>query len=105
MCVYLRQLLFVVFGRAILLLAISPTFKSCAVYLLPSRPAASLILAALASIITLYGGLPFFHGAGTALRARTADMDVLVSLAILSGYLYSLGATFLFPASDFYWDI
>jgi Cu2+-exporting ATPase len=32
-------------------------------------------------------------------------MDVLVSLAILSGYLYSLGATFLFTASDFYWEI
>src|SRR5205809_235153 len=40
-----------------------------------------------------------------ALQARTADMDVLVSLAILSGYLYSLGATFLFAASDFYWEI
>jgi Cu2+-exporting ATPase len=32
-------------------------------------------------------------------------MDVLVSLAIVSGYLYSLGATFFFAASDFYWEI
>src|SRR3989442_4676486 len=31
-------------------------------------------------------------------------MDVLVSLAVLSGYLYSVAATFLFAASDFYWE-
>src|SRR5437773_1971021 len=101
----LRRRFFVVLVLTIPVLALSPTIQSWAGYRLPSLPAASLILAALASIITLYGGLPFFHGAGTALRARTADMDVLVSLAILSGYLYSLGATFLFAASDFYWEI
>src|SRR5206468_9444119 len=101
----LRRLFFVVLVLTFPVLALSPTIQSWAGYRLPSLPAASLILAALASIITLYGGLPFFHGAGTALRARTADMDVLVSLAILSGYLYSLGATFLFAASDFYWEI
>src|SRR5205809_1013132 len=101
----LRRRFFVVLVLTIPVLALSPTIQSWAGYRLPSPPAASLILAALASIITLYGGLPFFHGAGTALRARTADMDVLVSLAIVSGYLYSLGATFLFAASDFYWEI
>src|SRR5438552_3445941 len=101
----LRRRFFVVLVLTFPVLALSPTIQSWAGYRLPSLPAASLILAALASIITLYGGLPFFHGAGTALRARTADMDVLVSLAILSGYLYSLGATFLFAASDFYWEI
>src|SRR5207247_4939977 len=101
----LRRRFFVVLVLTIPVLALSPTIQSWAGYRLPGPPAASLILAALASIITLYGGLPFFHGAGTALRARTADMGVLVSLAIVSGYLYSLGATFLFAASDFYWEI
>src|SRR5205823_2737293 len=80
----LRRRFFVVLVLTFPVLALSPTIQSWAGYRLPSLPAASLILAALASIITLYGGLPFFHGAGTALRARTADMDVLVSLAILS---------------------
>src|SRR5438046_5669636 len=101
----LRRRFFVVLVLTIPVLALSPTIQSWAGYRLPSPPAPSLILAALASIITLYGGLPFFHGAGMVLQARTADMDVLVSLAILSGYLYSLGATFLFAASDFYWEI
>jgi Cu2+-exporting ATPase len=101
----LRRRFFVVLVLTIPVLALSPTIQSWAGYRLPNLPAANFVLAALASVITLYGGLPFFRGAGTALRARTADMDVLVSLAIVSGYLYSLGATFLFAASDFYWEI
>jgi len=32
-------------------------------------------------------------------------MNVLISLAVGSGYLYSLGSTFLFSAADFYWEI
>jgi Cu2+-exporting ATPase len=101
----LRRRFFVVLVLTIPVLALSPTIQSWAGYRLPNLPAANFVLAGLASIITLYGGLPFFRGAGTALRARTADMDVLVSLAIVSGYLYSLGATFFFAASDFYWEI
>ncbi|MDQ1280015.1 MAG: Copper/silver-translocating P-type ATPase [Thermoproteota archaeon] len=33
------------------------------------------------------------------------DMNVLVSIALLSGYLYRAGSTFLFEAPDFYWEI
>src|SRR4030067_1588008 len=36
---------------------------------------------------------------------RTLDMNVLVSIALLAGYFYSLGSTFFFEASDFYWEI
>jgi Cu2+-exporting ATPase len=32
-------------------------------------------------------------------------MSVLVTLAVLSGYFYSVGSTFLFEAADFYWEI
>jgi len=32
-------------------------------------------------------------------------MNVLVSVAVISGYLYSVGATFFFEAPDFYWEI
>jgi Cu2+-exporting ATPase len=32
-------------------------------------------------------------------------MNVLVSIALLSGYFYSIGATFFFEAPDFYWEI
>src|SRR4030067_1301355 len=36
---------------------------------------------------------------------HTLDMNVLVSIALIAGYLYSVGATFLFTAADFYWEI
>src|SRR5882672_7466241 len=49
-------------------LILSPTIQSWAGYRLPNLPAANLILAALASVIALSGGLPFFRGAATALR-------------------------------------
>jgi Cu2+-exporting ATPase len=32
-------------------------------------------------------------------------MMVLVSVAVLSGYFFSVGATFFFEAADFYWEI
>jgi Cu2+-exporting ATPase len=36
---------------------------------------------------------------------HTLDMNVLVSIALIAGYLYSIGATFFFKAPDFYWEI
>src|SRR2546430_10667773 len=101
----MRRRFLVVLGLTIPVLILSPTIQSWAGYRLPDLPGLNLVLVILASIIVLYGGVPFYRGAATALRARTADMDVLVSLAVLSGYLYSVGATFLFAASDFYWEV
>ena len=59
----------------------------------------------LASIIVLYTGLPFFKGALKEMRHRSLGMMVLVSFAVLTGYLYSFGTTFFFTAPDFYWEI
>ena len=101
----MRRRFLAVLGLAIPVLILSPTIQFWAGYRLPDLPGLNLVLVILASIIVVYGGVPFYRGAATALRARTADMDVLVSLAVLSGYLYSVGATFLFAASDFYWEV
>lgn len=32
-------------------------------------------------------------------------MDVLISVAVFSGYLFSVASTFWFEAVDFYWEI
>ncbi len=63
------------------------------------------LLAFLSSIIVLYGASPFYRGARQSLKTGVLDMNVLVSLAVLSGFMYSLGATFLFTAPDFFWEI
>ncbi|NIQ06503.1 MAG: cation-translocating P-type ATPase, partial [Candidatus Korarchaeota archaeon] len=45
--------------------------------------------------IVFYSGYPFLRGAYVSVRARTPNMDVLVALAVLSAYFYSIYATLI----------
>ena len=49
-----------------------------------------------------YSSWIFFRGAWRALRARTLDMMVLVAVAIGTGWLYSVAATFWIEGEVFY---
>ncbi len=86
-------------------LILSPSIQGWLHYSLPPSPVWSILLFVSASVVILYGGLVFYRGSVASLRIRTLDMNVLVSIALLSGYLYSAGSTFLFEAPDFYWEI
>ena len=86
-------------------LILSPSIQKWAGYSLPASPVWSILLAVFASTVILYGGFVFFKGSVAAFRMHTLDMNVLVSIALIAGYLYSLGATFVFAGSDFYWEI
>jgi Cu2+-exporting ATPase len=87
------------------ILILSPSVQKWFNYSLPPFAGDRLLLFALASAVVLYGGWVFFKGAAKALRIGRFDMNTLVTIAVLSGYLYSVGATFLFEAVDFYWEI
>jgi Cu2+-exporting ATPase len=50
----------------------------------------------------LYSGWVFYSGAWRALKNRTLNMAVLVTLSVLAGYLFSIAATFLFESEVFY---
>jgi P-type Cu2+ transporter len=52
--------------------------------------------------VVFYASAIFFRGAVAALRARTLDMMVLVAVAIGTGWLYSVAATFLIEGEVFY---
>jgi P-type Cu2+ transporter len=52
--------------------------------------------------VVLYASAIFFTGAIAALRARTLDMMVLVAVAIATGWIYSVAATFFFSSDVFY---
>ena len=52
--------------------------------------------------VIFYSSMIFFRGAVVALRARTLDMMVLVAVAIGTGWLYSVAATFLIEGEVFY---
>jgi len=86
-------------------LILSPSIQKWAGYTLPPLPGLDILLVLTASVVVLYGGFIFYKGSLRSLKMRALDMNVLVSIAILSGYLYSVGSTFLFEAPDFYWEI
>jgi Cu2+-exporting ATPase len=52
--------------------------------------------------VVFYASAVFFRGAWKALKARTLDMMVLVAVAIGTGWLYSVAATFFIGGDVFY---
>ena len=56
----------------------------------------------LASAAVIYPSWPFFVAAWRALRNGILNMAVLVVLSVGTGYLFSVGSTFLFPGVQFY---
>ncbi|HJW74844.1 MAG TPA: heavy metal translocating P-type ATPase [Thermoleophilia bacterium] len=52
--------------------------------------------------VVFYSSAIFFRGAWNALRARTLDMMVLVAVAIGTGWVYSVAATFFIEGDVFY---
>ena len=56
----------------------------------------------LASAAILYPSWPFFVAAWRALKTGTLNMAVLIVLSVGTGYLFSVGATFLFESEQFF---
>ncbi len=52
--------------------------------------------------VVVYGAWPFYVGARNGLRQGVLNMNVLVSLSVLTGYIFSVAATFLFNGEVFY---
>ncbi len=87
------------------LLLLSPTIQDWFQFEIPEFSGDRYALFVLATVITAYGAWPFFVGAVRAVRRGVLDMDVLVTIAVGSGYLFSVAATFWFQSVDFYWEI
>jgi len=99
-----RNKFFIVLLLTIPILILSPTIQKWINFSF-SFAGDTIILFVLASIVILWGGWPFFSGAKKELAKKRLGMMVLVTVALSAGYLYSVGATFLFEAPDFYWEI
>ena len=65
----------------------------------------NLVLFILGSVVALYGGRPFYSAARLEIAERNFGMMTLVSLAVLSGYFFSVAATFLFAGESLWWEI
>ena len=56
-------------------------------------------------VIFVYGGLVFLKGGLQEIKARQPGMMLLISLAIVVAFGYSVAVTLGFPGMDFWWEL
>jgi len=100
-----KRRFFIALMVSVPILILSPSIQQWFGFSVPAFTGSNFVLFGLASIIALYASWPFYsHGYGE-LKDKELGMMVLVSLAVLSGYVYSAATTFFIDAPDFYWEI
>jgi Cu2+-exporting ATPase len=72
---------------------------------MPNFPGAQWLPFVLGTIIFFYGGMVFLKSAWGELKDRQPGMMTLISLAILSSYLYSIATTFFISGTEFFWEL
>jgi Cu2+-exporting ATPase len=88
------------------ILVLSPTIQDWFNFAVPQFPGYDYVLFGLATVIAIYGGWPFYKGAYESIQKGILGMMVLVSIAVGTGYLFSVASTFIFiDTVDFYWEI
>jgi Cu2+-exporting ATPase len=65
----------------------------------------SYILFALATIVFIYGGWPFFKGLVEEIKSKNPGMMFLVGFAITVAYAYSVAIVFGLKGMDFFWEL
>jgi len=100
----MRNRLLVTFVLTILIYLYAPMFVKLTGVVLPVPFGLSkdVLMFLFATPAVFYGGWVFYIGAWRALRNGVFNMAVLVSLSVLAGYSFSVGATFFFKAEVFY---
>ncbi len=101
----LRRRLWVSVIATIPILLLSETIQNLLGFKIPIFPGQDIVMFLLGSVVVIYGGLFFYKGAIDSLKEKQADMNVLVSLAVLSGYLYSSAVLFVPTGVEFFWEI
>lgn len=71
----------------------------------PSFPGSMYIPFILSSVIFFYGGWVFIKGAIGEIKNRLPGMMTLISLAIVTSYVYSLATIFGLKGEGFFWEL
>jgi Cu2+-exporting ATPase len=71
----------------------------------PSFPGSQYVPFVLSSIIFFYGGLVFIKSAIGELKAKLPGMMTLISLAIITAYVYSVATQFFIAGDGFFWEL
>jgi len=100
-----KRRFFIALIVSIPVLALSPSIQQWFGFGIAEFAGYRFVLFGLASVIALYCAWPFYAHARGEIKEKELGMMTLVSIAVLSGYLYSVAATFFIDAQDFYWEI
>ncbi|MFD2629064.1 copper-translocating P-type ATPase [Oceanobacillus kapialis] len=65
----------------------------------------TLLLFLLSTVVFFYGGKPFLLGAWDEIKAKAPGMMLLISLAIVTAYVYSSLTAFFIEGSDFFFEL
>src|SRR3990172_2565744 len=99
-----KRRFFVVLPLTIIVLILSPKIQEWFGFTI-DFPLRNIVLFGLGTLIAWYGGWPFYAAAKDELRSKNWGMMTLVSLAVLSGFFFSVGATFVFAGERVWWEI
>ena len=83
----------------------SPAIQNWFGYTAPVFPGSQWILPFLATVVFIYGGIPFLSLARWELRDRKPGMMTLISLAISVAYFYSMATLIWDLGEDFFWEL
>ncbi len=107
----MRRRFWVCLPLTLIIVAFSPMVQRWLGFQMPQFPGNDWVAPILSTIVFVYGGLPFLSMARQELASRQPGMMTLISVAITTAYVYSLGI-FLFPPADamnepmdFFWEL
>jgi len=83
----------------------SSTIQQWLGFSMPEFTGSQWITPVFAVIVFFYGGLPFLKMAVPELKNRKPGMMMLISLAIVVAFVYSLGALFISTGKGFFWEL
>jgi Cu2+-exporting ATPase len=86
-------------------LAYSEMISSWLGFTPPAIPGSQYIPFVLSTIIFFYGGTVFIKGAWSELKAKLPGMMTLISLAIITAYVYSVATQFWLSGEGFFWEL
>lgn len=71
----------------------------------PTFPGSQYVPFVLSTVIFFYGGAVFIKGAWGELKAKLPGMMTLISLAIITAYVYSIATQFWLSGEGFFWEL
>ena len=83
----------------------SPTIQQFFGFSMPTFPGSQYITPLFATIVFIYGGLPFIQMAVPEVRKKQPGMMTLISLAIGVAFIYSVAAFIFSLGTTFFWEL